>query len=56
MEDGYIENFQITTSSELPTNPGSSGRLGSAGWCAAETDLTPYLQVLLFFNYMQNYL
>ena len=45
MEDGYIEDFQITSSSELFKHPRSSGRLGRDGWCAGETDMKPYIQV-----------
>ena len=45
MEDGYIEDFQITSSSELFTHPSSNGRFGRGGWCGNETDVTPYIQV-----------
>ena len=33
MEDGYIEDFQISSWSETDVNPSKKGRLGDIGWC-----------------------
>ena len=36
MEDGYIEDFQISSWSETDVNPIKKGRLGDTGWCTEE--------------------
>ena len=47
MRNGYIEDFQLWSPSEIPAYPSRSGRPGASGWCPLKEDLiTPFLQVL----------
>ena len=44
--NGGIENFQIAASSSRPGHRPSMARLtDSQGWCADNTDMSPYIQV-----------
>ena len=46
MEDMTIEDFQIEASSSQPAYPVQNARLNNRfGWCAAQSDQNPYLQV-----------
>ena len=46
MEDMTIEDFQIEASSSQPAYPVQNARLNKRlGWCAAQSDKNPYLQV-----------
>ena len=36
MRDGYIEDFQLQSSSEDPEYPARKGRPGNDGWCPTE--------------------
>ena len=33
MRDGFIEDFQLTSSSEAVDSPARAGRPGDVGWC-----------------------
>ena len=45
MGDGYIEDFQITSSLSSPGHPASAARPGGKGWCTPLTNDFSYLQV-----------
>ena len=45
MEDGYIEDFQITSSSAMLKHPASAVRSGELGWAPTENDTSAFIQV-----------
>ena len=45
MVDGYIEDFQLTSSSSSPGRPIGEARPGSIGWCSAPEDKDLFIQV-----------
>ena len=45
MGDGFIEDFQISVSSEDPEYRSSAARPGEVGWCSDVNDFNPYFQV-----------
>ena len=47
MESGYIEDFQLTATSEDELFPKNNGRPGNTGWCYMDQDMNPYFQVKL---------
>ena len=42
MRDGFIEDFQIWSSSEEPDFPSQKGRPGDVGWCPNIEDVVTY--------------
>ena len=42
MRDGFIEDFQIWSSSEEPAFPSQKGRPGDVGWCPNIEDVETY--------------
>ena len=45
MESGYIEDFQLSVTTEDPFFLKDSGRPGDTGWCYNENDWNPRFQV-----------
>ena len=48
MKNGYIEDFQLWSPSEITGYPARAGRPGAGGWCPLKRDwTTPFLQVCI---------
>ena len=48
MRNGYIEDFQLWSPSEIPEYPARAGRPGAGGWCPLKRDwTTPFLQACI---------
>ena len=48
MRNGYIEDFQLWSPSEITGYPARAGRPGAGGWCPLKRDwTTPFLQVCI---------
>ena len=45
MNDGGINDFQVSASTETEDHPAAHSRPGLSGWCADPADSSPYLQV-----------
>ena len=46
MEDGYIEDYQLTASSSSPGRPIREARPDGVGWCSVPGDNDLFIQVL----------
>ena len=47
MEDGYIADFQLTSSSSSPGHPVEGARPDGVGWCSEPRDQHSYIQVFV---------
>ena len=45
LRDGFIEDFQLSSSTEDPQYPNSAVRQGGSGWCSDIDEENPYFQV-----------